>query len=124
MPRQDTSEHALPEGCAQGPEQVPIARWQEHWTKNRGGQGTDDSGAHEAWATVQGSCREGQGDQFRIAAALREFRPLAERGNVMAQISLGYMYDKGLGVAQDYTEAAKWYRMHSPTRSPALPGHL
>ena len=56
-------------------------------------------------------------------AALREFRPLAERGNVMAQISLGYMYDKGLGVAQDYTEAAKWYRMHSPTRSPALPGH-
>ena len=26
MPCQDTSEHVLPEGCAQGPEQVPIAR--------------------------------------------------------------------------------------------------
>ena len=34
----------------------------------------------------------------------------AERGNVKAQNNLGVMYEKGLGVHQDYTQAMKWYR--------------
>ena len=42
--------------------------------------------------------------------ALREWRPLAERGNAGAQLNLGYMYDNGYGVPQDYAEAIKWYR--------------
>lgn len=33
-------------------------------------------------------------------AALREMRPLAEQGDARAQVNLGYMYEKGLGVAQ------------------------
>jgi TPR repeat protein len=44
------------------------------------------------------------------AAAVKEFRPLAEQGNEDAQYNLGWMYDKGEGVTQDYAEAVKWYR--------------
>ena len=42
--------------------------------------------------------------------ALREWRPLAERGDAEAQYYLGSMYDRGIGVRQDYAKAAKWYR--------------
>ena len=42
--------------------------------------------------------------------ALREWRPLAEQGHAKAQFNLGVMYKKGMGVAQDYSQAAKWYR--------------
>ena len=45
------------------------------------------------------------------AAALREFRPLAEQGNGKAQYNLGLMYANGHGVKQDYAEAVKWYRL-------------
>ncbi len=44
------------------------------------------------------------------AAALREFRPLAEQGDAEAQHHLGAMYRDGQGVRRDYTEAAKWLR--------------
>ena len=44
------------------------------------------------------------------ATALREWRPLAERGNATAQHNLGVMYDRGQGVPRDYVEAVKWYR--------------
>ena len=44
-------------------------------------------------------------------AALREFRPLAEQGNAIAQFNLGILYGNGQGVPQDYAEAAKWYRL-------------
>ena len=43
--------------------------------------------------------------------ALKEWRPLAEQGNVSAQYNLGIMYAKGQGVPQDDTEAMKWYRL-------------
>jgi TPR repeat protein len=44
------------------------------------------------------------------APALREWGILAEQGNAKAQFNLGVMYAKGLGVSQDYKEAAKWFR--------------
>ncbi len=37
----------------------------------------------------------------------------AELGYAPAQYNLGNMYHKGEGVAQDYKEAAKWYRKAS-----------
>jgi TPR repeat protein len=43
-------------------------------------------------------------------AASRSFIPLAERGNAAAQSYLGYMFETGRGVPQNYTEAAMWYR--------------
>lgn len=43
------------------------------------------------------------------ALAEREFRPLAERGNVLAQYKLGLMYNRGEGVRQDFAKAVKWF---------------
>ena len=45
---------------------------------------------------------------FTLAAQL--FRPLAEQGDLQAQVSLGRMYHGGHGVPQDYQEALKWFR--------------
>ncbi len=47
-------------------------------------------------------------DRGDYATALKFWRPLAERGDAEAQHNLGVMYDNGLSVQQDYTEAAKW----------------
>lgn len=44
------------------------------------------------------------------AAALSQWRPLAEKGNANAQYNLGLFYDKGWGIARNYAEAALWYR--------------
>ena len=46
-----------------------------------------------------------------FATALKEWRPLAEQGNAVAQYSLGVMYDNGQGVPQDFKEAVRWYRL-------------
>ena len=35
---------------------------------------------------------------------------LAERGDAQAQTRLGFMFETGQGVPQNYTEAAYWYR--------------
>lgn len=40
---------------------------------------------------------------------LNELRPLAANGDARAQYELGFMYDRGLGVPQNYKEAASWY---------------
>jgi len=44
-------------------------------------------------------------------AALKEWRPLAEKGDAFLQFIIGRMYRVGEGVTQDYDEAAKWYRL-------------
>lgn len=44
------------------------------------------------------------------AAALREFRPMAEQGDADAQYYLGRMYDLGHGIPEDDGEAVKWLR--------------
>ncbi len=44
------------------------------------------------------------------ATALREWRPLAEQGDVKAQHNLGHMYYLGVGVPQDFAEAMKLFR--------------
>ena len=36
-------------------------------------------------------------------------RKAADKGNAWAQTSLGFMYQNGLGVAQDYVQAQEWY---------------
>ena len=35
------------------------------------------------------------------AAALREWRPLAEQGDALAQHNIGFMYENGFGLAQE-----------------------
>ena len=43
---------------------------------------------------------------YRLFSAER-----AERGDAGAQFNLGQMYSNGLGVLQDFKEAANWYRL-------------
>src|SRR6056297_2522123 len=43
--------------------------------------------------------------------ALENWRPLAEQGDAKAQYNLAHMYYEGLGVTQDYAEAARWSRL-------------
>jgi len=42
--------------------------------------------------------------------AYQLIKPEAEKGGAVAQFILGFMYDEGQGIPQDYAEAAKWYR--------------
>jgi len=42
--------------------------------------------------------------------ARTELLPVAQAGDVSAQILLGIIYSEGKGVQKDYTEARKWYR--------------
>src|SRR5712692_3505252 len=44
------------------------------------------------------------------ATALKEWQPLAGKGDANAQYNIGLLYAKGQGLKQDYAEAAKWYR--------------
>ena len=45
------------------------------------------------------------------ATALKEWKPLAEQGDALAQYNLGQMYRKGDGVPQDDKEAARWWKL-------------
>jgi uncharacterized protein len=50
-------------------------------------------------------------DRGDYATALKEWTPLAEQGEVVAQYSLGEMYINGYGVPQDYKTAMKWFTL-------------
>ena len=69
-------------------------------------------GVLPAWSAQAQSFRQGLSAFNRrdYVAASRVFIPLAERGNAAAQAYLGYMFETGRGVPQNYTEAAMWYR--------------
>ena len=45
------------------------------------------------------------------ARALKEWEPLAEKGNADAQRNLALMYRSGRGVPKDYERAIKWYTL-------------
>ena len=65
-------------------------------------------GAGSAWADFDdGVAAYERGD---YATALKEFRPLAEQGHVVAQFNLGVMYEFGEGVPKNNAEAIKWFR--------------
>ena len=42
-------------------------------------------------------------------AALKEWRPLAEKGHSESQFVLGLLYRNGKGVEKDFSTAIKWY---------------
>lgn len=43
--------------------------------------------------------------------AFKEFKPLAEQGNVDAQFEVGFAYYYGQGVLKDYAKGLKWSQM-------------
>ncbi len=52
-----------------------------------------------------------------VDSAFHLFKFLAERGYADAQNDLGFMYVNGIGVEQDYEEAAKWLLMADDNHS-------
>jgi TPR repeat protein len=48
-----------------------------------------------------------QGD---YATSMRLLRPLADQGNATAQTRIGFMYELGQGVLQNYAAAVTWFR--------------
>lgn len=60
-----------------------------------------------AWADFQAGLTAYDGEDY--ATALREWQPLAEQGDALAQYHVGVLYRKGLGVPQDDAQARKWY---------------
>src|SRR5260370_24656319 len=59
-------------------------------------------------ATLQAGVAAYNAHDYTTAA--RILLPLAELGNPRAQTYIGFMYANGRGVAQNYIEAARWYR--------------
>ena len=55
-----------------------------------------------------------------FAAALREFRPLAEQGDARGQFMLGLMYAEGRGVPQDDVEAYAWLNIAAANANGSL----
>lgn len=53
-----------------------------------------------------------------IIDGLQQLIYMAEHGDIEAQFSLGFYYERGHVVSQSYTEAVKWYRMASNAGSP------
>ncbi len=43
--------------------------------------------------------------------AIEEWKPLAERGGATSQFQVGWLYNEGKGVLQNYITAVKWYRL-------------
>jgi TPR repeat protein len=68
-----------------------------------------------AGAAAQGSPQLRYADSVSRAAA---------RGDVGAQTRLGYMYERGIGVAQDYELAAMWYNLAAEQGDPRAQHHL
>ncbi len=45
------------------------------------------------------------------SVAIVKFKLAATQGDASAQYNIGFMYDNGQGVVQDYAEALKWYKL-------------
>jgi hypothetical protein len=65
-----------------------------------------------AWPQEQPDYTVGEAAYERgdYSLAFKELLPLARKGTAEAQFYMGVMYEKGLGVPQDYAEAIRWSR--------------
>ena len=68
--------------------------------------GSDLLSAGKALAAIDPDFRK----RPEYAAAMEEFRRVAEAGNVIAQRNLGILYRDGIGVEKDEEAAGKWFR--------------
>ena len=55
---------------------------------------------------------------------VEEVRPRAEAGDADAALTLGNMYLTGKGVALDYAEAVRWYRLAADQGDASAQSHL
>ncbi len=63
-----------------------------------------------------------EGGNYRTAMSL--LRPLAAGGNARAQYNVGVMYEEGLGVPTDYTEALGWLLQAADQGNAEAKNHL
>lgn len=49
-------------------------------------------------------------DRTNYATSLKVWLPLAEKGDPLAQVYVGEIFEKGMGIPPDYAAAANWYR--------------
>jgi TPR repeat protein len=63
--------------------------------------------AAPAWADFKAGADAYQRGDY--ATALREWQPLAEQGQALAQYNLGLLYANGQGVSKDDAQAQQWY---------------
>jgi hypothetical protein len=64
--------------------------------------------AGSAWADLEDA--GAAYDRGDYETAIREYRPLAEKGEASAQAQLGWMYENGEGVPENDVELVKWFR--------------
>lgn len=86
------------------------------WYEKAAAQGDADAGVHLANLTAQRQAfkaAEAAHELSDFATTLPLLRPLAEQGYAQAEKLLGYMYEFGQGVPQDYFQAAAWYEKAS-----------
>jgi TPR repeat protein len=57
-------------------------------------------------------------DRQDYASALESLKASAARGHTGALFNLGMMYDRGIGVEQNFSEAAKWYELAASNGHP------
>ena len=57
-------------------------------------------------------------EQNDYAAAFREWLPLAEQGDALAQLYIARMYEEGKGVRRSFGEARRWYDRAAVTLPP------
>ena len=57
-------------------------------------------------------------DAGDYATAFEAWRPLAEAGDVEAQLALAGLFSDGVGVPPDHAEAVRWYRMAAEQGDP------
>jgi len=106
---------------ATAPNSILLPRLAKRLHDNQGMVEEVATWAVESWAWVLGflknptsnvtaPCGECTPDiQNDSTSALKEVRKLAEQGNAVAQIKLGFFYEYGQGIIQNATEAVKWY---------------
>jgi hypothetical protein len=66
-------------------------------------------------------------DRADLRSALAAWLPSAEQGDIEAQVIVGEIYERGLGVAADFAAAARWYRVAAEAgdkRAQVNLGHL
>ena len=70
-----------------------------------------------AWAGLDEAIEASRNGDY--AAAMTQFKQLAEQGDVTAMYWVGHFYQRGYGVPVNFAEAAKWFRM-SATKGDSL----
>jgi TPR repeat protein len=56
--------------------------------------------------------------------AYRAWLKVAEKGDAEGQNNVGFLYERGLGVSQDYKQAEAWYMMASAQGLPSAKHNL